>query len=156
MRCHSDDGDVDFVIVGTGAGGGALACKLAEHGFSVVALDAGPYWRPLEDFASDEFDQTKLYWTDERIVDGENPLVLGSTILESRLGARGLDRSFRDGLAPLSARMVQVEDEARLRSGLASRLARNVGSLPRGRTRFPAPSITRETLRDHTTHIDPN
>jgi len=61
-----------------GAGGGTLACKLAESGFSVVALDAGPYWRPLEDFVSDEREQSKLYWTDERIVDGETPLELGS------------------------------------------------------------------------------
>ncbi len=78
MRCHDDDEAVDFAIVGTGAGGGTLACKLAEYGFSVVAFDAGPYWRPLEDFASDEREQAKLYWTDERIVEGENPLTLGS------------------------------------------------------------------------------
>ncbi len=71
MRQYRDDDTVDFVIVGTGAGGGTLACKLAEYGFSVIALDAGPYWRPLEDFASDERHQAKLYWTDERIVDGE-------------------------------------------------------------------------------------
>jgi len=78
MREYSLDEPVDFAIVGTGAGGGTLACRLAEHGFSVVAFDAGPYWRPLEDFASDEHHQEKLYWTDERIVDGENPLQLGS------------------------------------------------------------------------------
>ena len=78
MREYSEDEAVDFVIVGTGAGGGTLACKLAEAGFSVVAMDAGPYFRPLEDFASDESEQTKLYWTDDRIVDGENPLQLGS------------------------------------------------------------------------------
>ncbi len=78
MRCYSDAEPVDFAIVGAGAGGGTLACKLAEYGFSVVALDAGPYWRPLEDFASDEREQAKLYWTDERLVDGENPLQLGS------------------------------------------------------------------------------
>jgi choline dehydrogenase-like flavoprotein len=78
MRCHADDEEVDFVIVGTGAGGGTLACKLAEYGFSVVALDAGPYFRPLEDFASDETEQTKLYWTDDRITEGANPLQLGS------------------------------------------------------------------------------
>ncbi|HZO23719.1 MAG TPA: GMC family oxidoreductase [Steroidobacteraceae bacterium] len=78
MRQYSEAEPVDFAIVGTGAGGGTLACKLAEYGFSVVALDAGPYWRPLEDFASDELHQRKLYWTDERIVDGENPLQLGS------------------------------------------------------------------------------
>jgi len=77
MRQYADDEAVDFAIVGTGAGGGTLACKLAEYGFSVVALDAGPYWRPLEDFASDELHQAKLYWTDERVVDGDNPLQLG-------------------------------------------------------------------------------
>ena len=77
MREYAKDEPVDFAIVGTGAGGGTLACKLAEYGFSVVGFDAGPYWRPLEDFASDEMHQAKLYWTDKRIVDGENPLELG-------------------------------------------------------------------------------
>jgi len=78
MREHRDTDEADFIIVGTGAGGGTLACKLAEYGFSVVAMDAGPYFRPLEDFASDESEQTKLYWTDDRISDGENPVQLGS------------------------------------------------------------------------------
>ena len=78
MREYDEDEAVDFAIVGTGAGGGTLACKLAEYGFSVVALDAGPYWRPLEDFASDETHQSKLYWNDERIVDGENPIQMGA------------------------------------------------------------------------------
>jgi choline dehydrogenase-like flavoprotein len=78
MREYPEAEPADFAIVGTGAGGGTLACKLAEYGFSVVAFDAGPYWRPLEDFASDETEQSKLYWTDERICDGENPLQLGS------------------------------------------------------------------------------
>ncbi|MBV8092775.1 MAG: GMC family oxidoreductase [Acetobacteraceae bacterium] len=77
MRCFADDEQVDFVIVGTGAGGGTLSCKLSEYGFSVVALDVGPYWRPLEDFASDEHEQYKLYWTDERISGGEDALELG-------------------------------------------------------------------------------
>ncbi|HTH98501.1 MAG TPA: GMC family oxidoreductase [Stellaceae bacterium] len=78
MREYAESEMVDFAIVGTGAGGGTLACKLAEYGFSVVALDAGAYWRPLEDFASDETAQTKLYWTDDRIADGENPIQMGS------------------------------------------------------------------------------
>ena len=78
MRQYDEAEEVDFVIVGTGAGGGTLACRLAESGFSVVAVDAGPYWRPLEDFASDEYAQSKLYWTDERICDGENPIQLGA------------------------------------------------------------------------------
>ncbi len=78
MRQHRDDDAVDFVIIGTGAGGGTLACKLAEAGFSVVALDAGAYFRPLEDFASDERDQSKIFWNDERIVDGDDPLTMGA------------------------------------------------------------------------------
>lgn len=78
MNQYSEDTAVDFVIVGTGAGGGTLACRLAEAGFSVVGLDAGPWFRPLEDFASDESEQTKLYWTDDRISGGDNPLQLGS------------------------------------------------------------------------------
>ncbi len=78
MQCYGDDEEVDFVIVGTGAGGGTLACKLARAGFRVVALDAGPFWRPLEDFASDEESQQKLYWTDERITGGANPVTLGN------------------------------------------------------------------------------
>ncbi|OXJ22416.1 choline dehydrogenase [Burkholderia sp. HI2761] len=78
MRMFRDDEAVDFVIVGTGAGGGTLACKLAEYGFSVVALDAGAWWRPLEEFASDETHQHKLFWTDERICDGADPLTLGT------------------------------------------------------------------------------
>src|SRR5438874_13427629 len=73
MRCWRDEDEVDFAIVGTGAGGGTLACKLAEAGFSVVAFDAGPYWRPLEEFASDEYEQKKLFWLGERITGGEDP-----------------------------------------------------------------------------------
>ena len=78
MREYADSGAVDFAIVGTGAGGGTLACRLAEAGFSVVAFEAGAWWRPLQDFASDETHQRKLFWTQERICDGADPLTLGT------------------------------------------------------------------------------
>ncbi|MBE7210640.1 MAG: GMC family oxidoreductase [Gluconacetobacter diazotrophicus] len=78
MREFGEDEAVDFVVVGTGAGGGPLIARLAEKGFSVVGFDAGPFFRPLEDFASDEAAQRQLFWTDERIVDGANPLKMGS------------------------------------------------------------------------------
>jgi len=68
---------VDFAIVGAGAGGATLAAKLAEAGFSVVVFDAGPFWRPLDEFASDELEQQKLYWTDPRITGGDDPIALG-------------------------------------------------------------------------------
>jgi choline dehydrogenase-like flavoprotein len=78
MRSYADDDVVDFVIVGTGAGGGTLTCKLASAGFRVVAFDAGPFWRPLEDFASDEKEQQTLYWRDERITAGADPIQFGA------------------------------------------------------------------------------
>jgi choline dehydrogenase-like flavoprotein len=78
MREYPQNEAVDFAMVGTGAGGGTLGCRLAEKGFKVVAFDAGAWWRPLEEFASDETHQAKLFWTDERICDGENPIKLGN------------------------------------------------------------------------------
>ncbi len=77
MRQFREDEAVDFVVIGTGAGGAPLIAGLAEGGFSVVGFDAGPWFRPLEEFASDEQEQNKLYWTDTRVVDGANPMVMG-------------------------------------------------------------------------------
>jgi choline dehydrogenase-like flavoprotein len=78
MKEYPEDEAVDFAIVGTGCGGGVLAARLAEAGYSVVAFDAGAFYRPLEDFASDEREQEKLYWLDERISAGKDPLEFGS------------------------------------------------------------------------------
>ena len=77
MRDRSRE-DVDFCIVGAGAGGGVLGAKLAEAGFSVVILEAGEHWDPTRDFISDESAAAKLFWTDERITGGEHPVELGS------------------------------------------------------------------------------
>jgi len=78
MASHRDDELVDFAIVGTGCGGSVAAARLAEAGHSAVAFDAGPFYRPLEDFASDEREQEKLYWLDDRISAGNDPLQFGS------------------------------------------------------------------------------
>lgn len=78
MREYSQNEAVDFVVIGTGAGGGPLIARLAEMGYSVIGFDAGAYFRPLEDFASDETSQSQLYWTDERLIDGANPIKMGS------------------------------------------------------------------------------
>jgi len=78
MREYREDEAVDFAIIGTGAGGATLAAKLAEAGFSVVAFDAGAFYRPLADFASDETEQNRLYWLGERISGGDDPVEFGS------------------------------------------------------------------------------
>jgi len=78
MREYAQNEPVDFVVIGTGAGGGPLIARLAEMGYSVIGFDAGAYFRPLEDFASDETSQSQLYWTDERLIDGANPIKMGS------------------------------------------------------------------------------
>jgi choline dehydrogenase-like flavoprotein len=70
--------EVDFCIVGGGASGGVLGAKLAEAGLSVVMLDAGPHWDPTRDFVSDETGSRRLFWTDERITGGRDPVELGS------------------------------------------------------------------------------
>jgi choline dehydrogenase-like flavoprotein len=77
MRDYALSEPVDFLIVGAGAGGATLGCRLAENGFSVVILEAGPFWRPLEDFASDELAQQTLFWTDDRLIGGDDPIALG-------------------------------------------------------------------------------
>ena len=75
---HYDDGlSVDLVIVGAGAGGGTLAQRLARCGWKVVVLEAGPFWDPDEDWVSDEAGSHRLYWNEERIIGGSDPVELG-------------------------------------------------------------------------------
>jgi hypothetical protein len=77
MREYRESDEVDFAIVGTGAGGGTLGGAARRAGLLGRGFDAGGYFRPLEDFASDETEQNKLYWTDKRVVDGPNPIQMG-------------------------------------------------------------------------------
>jgi choline dehydrogenase-like flavoprotein len=78
MRRFDDEEEVDLAIVGCGAGGGVLAQRLARAGWNVVAFDAGPFWDPDRDWVSDERGSHHLYWTDPRVIAGENPVPLGS------------------------------------------------------------------------------
>ena len=104
MHDRSRD-EVDFCIVGAGAAGGVLAAKLAEAGFSVVALEAGPHWDPTTDFVSDELASRELYWMDERLCGGADPVELGannsgrgvggSTVHYSMIAMRAHPEDFR-------------------------------------------------------------
>jgi choline dehydrogenase-like flavoprotein len=77
MAHYDDDYSVDLLIVGAGAGGGTLAQRLARRGWKVVVLESGPFWDPDADWVSDEAGSHKLYWTEERVVGGEDPVELG-------------------------------------------------------------------------------
>ncbi len=78
MRQYATNETVDAVIVGTGAGGAPLMARLAAAGLSVVALEAGRHWAPTRDFATDERAQAKLFWNDERLSAGGDPIPFGN------------------------------------------------------------------------------
>lgn len=87
MRYYSTQETVDAVIIGTGAGGAPLMAKFAKAGLKVVALEAGNYWNPPADFATDEKEQNKLFWTHERLSAGKNPVAFGKN--NSGIGVGG-------------------------------------------------------------------
>ena len=83
---------VDAVVIGTGAGGGPLLWRLARAGVRVVALEAGRHWLPGHDFATDEKAQEKLFWSDERLSAGSDPIAFGSN--NSGIGVGGSTLHF--------------------------------------------------------------
>jgi choline dehydrogenase-like flavoprotein len=78
MRRFADTEEVDLVVVGCGAGGSTMTQRLARAGWTVVALDAGPFWDPDTDWVSDEAASHHLYWTEPRVISGQDPVPLGS------------------------------------------------------------------------------
>jgi choline dehydrogenase-like flavoprotein len=74
---YRDTDEVDYCIVGVGSAGGVLLQRLAKAGFSVVGIEAGPFWDTEKDWVSDEHGSHKLYWNDLRITGGKDPLALG-------------------------------------------------------------------------------
>ena len=87
MRHYPPSEVVDAVVIGTGAGGAPLMARLASAGLSVVALEAGRSWSPVDDFATDETAQNKLFWTDERLSGGGDPVAFGKN--NSGIGVGG-------------------------------------------------------------------
>lgn len=78
MRRHPTRQPVDVCVVGVGAAGGVLLQRLARAGFSVVGLEAGPFWDTERDWVSDEKGSYRLYWTEPRVTGGSHPLALGA------------------------------------------------------------------------------
>ena len=77
MARYDDAYPVDLAIIGAGAGGGTLVQRLARRGWKIVVVEVGPFWDPDEDWVSDEAGSHRLYWTDERVIGGEDPVELG-------------------------------------------------------------------------------
>ncbi len=77
MQHFGEQEEVDFCIVGVGSAGGVLLQRLARAGFRVVGIEAGPFWDTERDWVSDEAGSHKLYWTNQRITGGDDPITLG-------------------------------------------------------------------------------
>jgi choline dehydrogenase-like flavoprotein len=92
MRRFRDEDEVDLVVVGAGAGGSVLAQRLARRGWRIVVLEAGPFWDPDRDWVSDEAGAHGLYWTEKRIIGGEDPVELGEN--NSGIGVGGSMNHF--------------------------------------------------------------
>ncbi|MFZ0411965.1 MAG: hypothetical protein WAL51_10635, partial [Candidatus Acidiferrales bacterium] len=60
MRRYRNVQQVDYCIVGVGSAGGVLLQRLARAGFSVVGLEAGPFWDTERDWVSDEAGSHRL------------------------------------------------------------------------------------------------
>ena len=86
MRQYAETEEVDAVVIGTGAGGSPLLARLAAAGLQVVALEAGPWFEsPAEDFPTDEL-AAKIYWMQERLVEGKTPQVQGGNTSGTGVG----------------------------------------------------------------------
>jgi choline dehydrogenase-like flavoprotein len=105
--------EVDAVVVGVGAAGGVLVKKLAQAGWRVVGLDAGPHWNPREDFVSDERTMHKLYWRDRRITGGDHPIELAGNVTGRGVGGSTVHYSM------YALRMHRSDFQVRTRDGVA-------------------------------------
>jgi choline dehydrogenase-like flavoprotein len=56
----------NVLIVGAGACGALVAKELAQHGISVVVLEAGNRWRAATDFANSDANAGRIIWNAPR------------------------------------------------------------------------------------------
>src|SRR5579875_1021639 len=112
MRRYDRSEAVDLLIVGAGAGGVTLAQRLARAGWRIVILEKGPFWDPDRDWVSDEKGSAGLYWTDTRIISGNDPIEMGKN--NSGVGVGGSMTHFA-GYAP---RFHPSDFEVRTRDGV--------------------------------------
>jgi choline dehydrogenase-like flavoprotein len=105
---------VDLLVVGAGAGGVTLAQRLARKGWRIVVLEKGPFWDPDRDWVSDEKGAHPIYWTDTRVIGGNDPIEMGKN--NSGVGVGGSMTHFA-GYVP---RFHPSDFEVRTRDGVAA------------------------------------
>jgi choline dehydrogenase-like flavoprotein len=113
MRRYAERDPVDMLVVGAGAGGVTLAQRLARAGWRVVILEKGPFWDPDRDWVSDEAASHPIYWTDKRIIGGNDPIQMGKN--NSGVGVGGSMTHFA-GYVP---RLHPSDFHVRSRDGVA-------------------------------------
>ena len=114
MARYALDDEVDLLVVGAGAGGVTLAQRLARKGWRVTILEKGPFWDPDRDWVSDEKASAGIYWTDKRIVGGDDPVEMGKN--NSGVGVGGSMTHFA-GYVP---RFHPSDFETRSRDGVGA------------------------------------
>jgi choline dehydrogenase-like flavoprotein len=114
MRRYGRQDAVDLVVVGAGAGGITLAQRLARAGWRIVILEKGPFWDPDRDWVSDEKASAPIYWTDTRVIGGNDPIEMGKN--NSGVGVGGSMTHFA-GYAP---RFHPSDFEVRTRDGVGA------------------------------------
>jgi choline dehydrogenase-like flavoprotein len=113
MARYPQSEPVDLLVVGAGAGGVTLAQRLARAGWRIVILEKGPFWDPDKDWVSDEKGSHAIYWTDTRIIGGNDPIKMGKN--NSGVGVGGSMTHFA-GYVP---RFHPSDFEVRTRDGVA-------------------------------------
>jgi choline dehydrogenase-like flavoprotein len=114
MAHYRDTDAVDLAIIGAGAGGGVVAQRLARKGWKIVVLEKGPLWDPDRDWVSDEKGSAGLYWTEKRIVSGNDPIEMGKN--NSGVGVGGSMTHFA-GYVP---RLHPSDFDVRTRDGVGA------------------------------------
>jgi choline dehydrogenase-like flavoprotein len=114
MRRFGENDSIDMLVIGAGAGGATLAQRLARRGWSVLVLEAGPFWDPDEDWVSDEAGSHPLYWTEPRVIGGSDPVELGKNN-----SGRGVGGSMVH-YAGFTPRFHPSDFEVRTRDGVAA------------------------------------